>query len=65
MAGKNINIDTTKIFTNLKTGSGGLKSMTLTIKPEVNNRKSIKREAGEGLDFDSVPYHVIDGEFCS
>jgi hypothetical protein len=62
LSGENVYIDTSKIFTNLKTGSGGIKPMTLTIKPEINNRRlrscTIK---GEGLDFDSEPYHVIDG----
>jgi len=58
LSGNNVNIDTSKIFTNLKKGTGGIKSMKLTIKPEINNRKTIK---GEDLNFDSVPYHVIDG----
>jgi len=35
--------------------------MTLTIKPEINNRSTIN---GKGLDFDSVFFNVIDGE-CS
>jgi hypothetical protein len=48
LAGKSINIDTNKIFTSLKTGSGGLKSMTLTIKPEVNNRSTINGDRGHG-----------------
>jgi len=64
LSGKNVYIDTSKIFTNLKTGSGGLKSMTLTIKPEVNNRRR-STIYGEGLDFDSVPFHVKDGELES
>ena len=58
LSGNNINIDTRKIFTNLKKGTGSIKSMKLTIKPEINNRKTIKTE---GLNFDSEPYHVIDG----
>ena len=59
LSGNNVSIDTRKIFTNLKKGVGGIKSMNLTIKPEINNRKSIK---SEGLNYDSEPYHVIDGE---
>jgi hypothetical protein len=39
--------------------------MRLTIKPEINNRKSINgcsaAERSQGLDFDSEPYHVIEG----
>ena len=57
--GNNVTIDTSKIFTNLKKGTGSIKSMKLTIKPEINNRQIIKRE---GLNFESKPYHVIDGE---
>lgn len=58
LSGNNVNIDTNKIFTSLKKGSGGIKSMKLTIKPEINNRKNIK---AEGLYLDSEPYHIIDG----
>jgi hypothetical protein len=58
LLGHNVTIDTSKIFTKLKTGSGGLKSMKLTIKPEIINRKSI---ISEGTKLDSIPYHVIDG----
>nr|BAM29335.1 dpoB [Lentinula edodes] len=58
LSGNNVTIDTSKIFTNLKKGTGSIKSMKLTIKPEINNRKFIK---SEGLNFDSEPYHVIDG----
>lgn len=74
LSGKNINIETSKIFTSLKTGSGALKSMTFTIKPEVNNRRSINGEGPHkstacgplprALVLDSVPYHVINGEVC-
>jgi hypothetical protein len=56
--GNNVNIDTKKIFTNIKKGTGSIKSMKLTIKPEINNRKYIK---SKGLFFDSKPYHVLDG----
>jgi hypothetical protein len=59
LSGNNVSIDTNKIFTNLKKAVGGIKSMNITIKPEINNRKSIK---SEGLNYDSEPYHVIDGE---
>jgi hypothetical protein len=58
LLGHNVTIDTSKISTKLKTGSGGLKSMKLTIKPEIINRKSI---ISEGTKLDSIPYHVIDG----
>nr|QWO71407.1 DNA polymerase [Termitomyces sp. K2P1] len=58
LSGKNVTIDTRKIFTNLKKGTGGIKSMNFTIKPEINNRKSIK---GEHLNFETEPFHVIDG----
>jgi len=56
LSGKTVSIETEKIFTTLKTGRGGIKSMNLTIKPEISNRKTI-----EGLDFDTEPFHVIDG----
>ena len=59
LSGENVNIDTSKIFTNLKIGSGSIKSMRLTIKPEISNRKSIIPKAS---DYDSVPYHIIDGD---
>jgi hypothetical protein len=58
LSGNNVYIDTNKIFTSLKKGSGGIKSMKLTIKPEINNRKTIK---DDGLDYDSEPFHIIDG----
>ena len=61
LSGKNVYIDTNKIFTKFNKGSGGIKPMKLTIKPEINNRKSIKGY-GEKLCYDSVPYHVINGE---
>lgn len=41
--GNDVTFDTRKIFTDIKRGSGGLNSMNLTIKPEVNNRKVIKQ----------------------
>nr|AYE93213.1 DNA polymerase [Termitomyces sp.] len=58
LSGNNVTIDTSKIFTNLNKGTGGIKSMKFTIKPEIINRKSIK---GELLNFETEPYHVIDG----
>ncbi len=67
MYGNNVTVDTRKkkIFTNLKNkGRWGIKSMNLTIKLEINNikKKSIK---SEGLNFESEPYHVIDGVFSN
>nr|QWO71410.1 DNA polymerase [Termitomyces sp. T123] len=59
LMGNNVTFDTSKIFTNIKRGSGGLKSMNLTIKPEVNNRKVIKQNE---LNYETAPFHVIDGE---
>ena len=59
LSGNNVTFDTRKIFTNIKKGTGGIKSMNFTIKPEINNRKSINNEQ---LNFDTEPYHVIDGE---
>jgi DNA polymerase type B, organellar and viral len=59
LGGNSVNIDTSKIFTNIKRGSGGIKSMKLTIKPELNNRKTIKVDE---QNVDTIPYHVIDGE---
>jgi hypothetical protein len=35
--------------------------MSLTIKPEINNRQTINTK-GIDLDFDSLPFHVINGE---
>lgn len=43
LMGNDVTFDTRKIFTDIKRGSGGLNSMNLTIKPEVNNRKVIKQ----------------------
>jgi hypothetical protein len=56
LSGNEINIDISKIFTNIKTGSGEIKNINMTIKPELNNRLSIN-----GGNFDTKPYHVIDG----
>jgi DNA polymerase type B, organellar and viral len=61
LSGHNIEIDINKMFLNIKTGSGGRKTITLTIKPEIKNRKFIK---GKGLNFESEAYHLINGEYC-
>jgi DNA polymerase type B, organellar and viral len=58
LSGNSVSVDTKKIFTNIKRGTGGIKSMMLTINPDINNRKSIQREE---LNFDTEPFHVIDG----
>lgn len=59
LVGNNVTIDTSKIFTDIKKGSGAIKPMKLTIKPEINNRKVIRKTE---LNSETVPYHVIDGE---
>ena len=58
LAGKSISFESQKILTNLKVGSGGIKSMVLTIKPEIINRKTIYKDK---LNFETEPHHVIDG----
>ena len=58
LAGNSVSFDSQKIFTNLKRGTGGIKSMMFTINPEINNRKTIYRDK---INFDTEPHHVIDG----
>jgi hypothetical protein len=62
LAGNEISIDTSKIFVSVKKGSGGIKNMKMIIKPEINNRITIKDEKG---NLETKTYHVIDGEIQS
>ncbi len=38
----------------------GNKLAKISIKPEISNRKSIT--GSSGVDFDSIPFHIIEGE---
>jgi len=59
LRGNNVTIDTSKILTDIKKGSGALNSINLTIKPEIMTNKVIKKNE---LNYETVPYRVIDGE---